>query len=72
MKKTITILIPCAYSGCSDRRQHYESDKPRKHQMVKVILGFVGKAYCSHECQMYDESSKKINNKNKEMASLEK
>jgi hypothetical protein len=48
--------VPCACKTCCNRRSHHESDGDgRPQQTVEVPDNFIGKAYCSIECMLYDE-----------------
>lgn len=53
-------LISCCCKTCQNRRKHYEEhDVNRYQQLVEVPDDFIGRAYCSIECMLYDEHDRK-------------
>lgn len=45
--------VPCAYSGCGDRRVHFTlPDIERGQQTVEVEDDFLSETYCSLTCMI--------------------
>jgi len=48
--------IPCSGPGCSKVFTNHETDLPRGVKLIEVPDEYQGKAYCSIECKVYDDS----------------